>query len=209
MTFAHNHVSLCIGEFNEFMTLFQLKLRNKQFDTMQELTRSNPDKFNVLCHADLWINNLMFHGGIGESSDVKFIDFQISQWSSPVVDLIFILFTSCQAQVIVEEGEDLVKLYHSELVKCLETLKCKKNAPSLEDIQTELKKRGALGVIYMTESLALSKAETGISLSLETLAGDSEESQQARKELFSSKGYVKTVNMLLPYMEKMGYLNMD
>lgn len=60
----------------------------------------NTSTLNVICHGDLWINNLMFrYNNRNECDGVKFIDLQTLRYTSPVIDILHFLYTSTERAV--------------------------------------------------------------------------------------------------------------
>lgn len=182
-------------------------MRGNQFDLLQKLTRAAPGQLNVLCHCDMWVNNLLFNGASEEdSTDVKFIDYQISEWASPAVDVLHSIFNSCKPQTIVEEFDDLVEFYYSQLSKALQVLKCKVEMPSLEDFVKAMNGKGSVVPVYAAETISLAKADSALKLDLEDLTDPSEEAIQSRREIFSGPEFIETMNLLLPFLDKRGFL---
>lgn len=52
---------------------------------------------------------------------MRFIDFQLSRYVSPVVDLAHILFTSCTPETRREHYDQLIHEYHEALSKCVKS----------------------------------------------------------------------------------------
>lgn len=156
---------------------------------------------------DAWVNNLLFNGTESDSTDVKLIDFQIAQWSSPACDLIYTIFNSCDPKMVVQEFDALVEFYHSELKRAIGVLQCKAQVPSLEQFNEQLNAKARIQNVYNIETLALCKADSGLNLSLESLADESEEAIAPRRKVFCSPEYIETLNLLLPFLDKRGYLD--
>lgn len=134
------------------------------------------------------------------------IDFQISQWASPTVDILYSIFNSCDPKTIVDEFDDMLQCYYTEFTNAMKTLQCTTELPTLEEFTKELDARGSIVCLYISETLALSKADTKLNLDLESLTDDSEEAVNSRREIFSSPEFVDAMNLLLPLMDKRGYL---
>ena len=60
-----------------------------------EAAKRREDRFNVLTHDDLWVNNMLFRSPDG----VRFIDFQMPHYASLGNDLQLFLTSSSNAEV--------------------------------------------------------------------------------------------------------------
>lgn len=81
------------------------------------------DKFNVICHGDLWINNIMFKYDDNESivTDVKFIDLQAMRYTSPVTDLLQFFYTSTTIDLRANYINMLLDDYSKSLLNTVRT----------------------------------------------------------------------------------------
>ncbi|XP_046390006.1 uncharacterized protein LOC124158758 [Ischnura elegans] len=81
------------------------------------------DKYaNVLCHADLWINNMLFSyesNASGEEVpvDVVFVDFQFVHYTPPALDVLLFLHLCTHRDFRNENWRSLLEYYHSEVGK--------------------------------------------------------------------------------------------
>lgn len=168
------------------------------------------ENFHVFAHGDLWLNNFLFNATDDASStDVKFIDYQICQWTSPASDLLLLLFTSCGPETIVKELDNLIEFYHRELEKDMIILQCQRNPPSLGELKREVDRRGAIATIVVSEALAMGKADTGHGLDLSSWTLRTPEAAEMRMKIYSNPEYVEALNILLPYLEEKGYLELN
>lgn len=105
---------------------------------------TNRNCFQVLNHGDDWINNMLFKNDEkGNAIDVKFIDFQLSFWDSPMADLMYFLLTSVKDEIKTAHFDELIAFYHKELIKSLNELKYSEDAPTLDVLKQDLmEKRG-------------------------------------------------------------------
>lgn len=80
------------------------KLTGQMYNQMaMHVTDTSTDKWNVMCHGDLWINNLMFkydntnddHQVIG----VKLIDLQTVRYASPIIDILHFFYSSTRSSL--------------------------------------------------------------------------------------------------------------
>ncbi|XP_046679751.1 uncharacterized protein LOC124367145 [Homalodisca vitripennis] len=80
---------------------------------------------NVLNHGDLWANNVLFkYNSFNEVEDVKFIDFPIARFTSPVLDLMYFLWMSASERVLSDRQEELYNIYLLNLNYHLQQLGC-------------------------------------------------------------------------------------
>lgn len=111
---------------------------------------SNFKNFQVLNHGDFWTSNILFKYSSGKLVDAIFVDFQNSVVGSPIIDLMFFLTSSVSSDVLsTEHGRDeLIYAYHETLTLILKRLEYSGYIPTLNELQVELLKRGALELIY-------------------------------------------------------------
>uniref|UniRef100_A0A1B6FYP0 CHK kinase-like domain-containing protein n=1 Tax=Cuerna arida TaxID=1464854 RepID=A0A1B6FYP0_9HEMI len=78
---------------------------------------------NVLNHGDLWLFNLFFkYNEIKEPVEVKFIDYQASRYTLPVMDLVYLIYGSAQPDVREHRQMELYNHYLVVLNGTLEEL---------------------------------------------------------------------------------------
>lgn len=82
------------------------------------------EPFATLSHRDAWINNFMVKFDNGKPVQNKLLDFQIFSYDSPVRDLLFFLNTSVQLDILKQNLDDFIKIYHDALIDTLKELKC-------------------------------------------------------------------------------------
>jgi hypothetical protein len=77
---------------------FAGKLRAIAKDVLGHICRGTvrDDKaFNVLNHGDVWKNNMLFrYSNTGQPESVMFVDYQLSHFTSPIVELRYFIYTS-------------------------------------------------------------------------------------------------------------------
>ncbi|XP_020280807.1 uncharacterized protein LOC109853285 [Pseudomyrmex gracilis] len=77
----------------------------------------------VVVHGDFWTNNMLFKYEFQEGApcDVRFIDFQLSRYVSPVVDLAHIIFNCCTPETRRKHYDQLINEYHEALSECVKS----------------------------------------------------------------------------------------
>lgn len=102
-------------------------------DSLVSICQPKTTGLNVLNHGDLWVNNILFkHSTSGNVVDVRFIDFQIVRYGSPVLDIIYFIWTSSDEDVRENHLEDLCEIYRSTLNAMLEELGCEERMTKKE-----------------------------------------------------------------------------
>lgn len=183
--------------------------------------------FNVLNHNDIWINNFMFkYSEDNELEDVLLLDYQLSYWGSPGIDLNFFLFGSVDSEVREEHFHFMIMNYHRELVRVLQLLKFKGNAPSIRDIHAEIIKTGFNGIIngiilyhlliyfiYFVGLIAtvclkpLALVEDTSDADMDVLLKETPQGNAFREKLFSNSKFQIILRKCLKYFYYMGYFD--
>lgn len=79
--------------------------------------------------------------------NIKFIDYQISRYVSPVLDLVYFIFASTDKPFRDEHYDELLSIYHNSLSKFLKRLgEDPEQVFSFEEFQKQLKKYGRFGM---------------------------------------------------------------
>jgi hypothetical protein len=93
-------------------------------DLMAETT--NPeviDPYGVIIHGDCWVNNYLYHYKKGNlPDDIVLIDWQISRYCTPVVDLVYFIFACTDRQLRQKHFDELISTYHNSLRELLDHL---------------------------------------------------------------------------------------
>ncbi|KAL1377387.1 hypothetical protein pipiens_016299 [Culex pipiens pipiens] len=168
----------------------------------------NKADFNVLNHGDLWVNNVMYrYNSEGVPIEAMLVDFAISYFGSPAIDLSFLLFTSSADDVTEEQFDLLLQSYHQSLLGTLNKLGYSQKLPTLLDIQEDMLRKGFIGVMYATFLLPLRVIEDTASADLGNLLGSNEEAVQFRGSLYQNPRYQRRMEYLLNYFDRKGYLD--
>lgn len=117
-----------------------MELGKQVFDPM-------PSHLNVFSHGDLWTNNILvkYDKKSRKPLDVIIIDFQYSAWSSPAVDLFYLLNTSLSEEIDLNDHDELIQHYYKHLRETLEKLKFQGSIPSLHQFHLQLHEKSFYG----------------------------------------------------------------
>ncbi|XP_055608059.1 uncharacterized protein LOC129755538 [Uranotaenia lowii] len=92
------------------------RLSGRLYRIMSATVRHSFEPWNVLSHGDTWINNLMF----SENHDqVRLIDLQAMRYTSPVIDILHLLYTSTDSKLREVHTDDLIRCYQESLMDAL------------------------------------------------------------------------------------------
>ena len=178
-------------------------------DRIIELVKPIPDSLSVLTHGDFWVNNMMFHycPETGKPDQVRFIDFQMARYSSPVLDLQYFIHTSASEQVRSEYTEHLLQMYHTELQDTLRKLGCYHHIYTFEQMKKEYEDRSLFGLITACTVLGAVLADPAEAFDMENIKEDgSQVDPKSLEKPYSGKRYREAFQKLLPHFERKGLL---
>ncbi|XP_003397705.1 uncharacterized protein LOC100645600 [Bombus terrestris] len=99
---------------------FSTKVTDLCVDHANKLLPSMKHK-NVLCHGDLWANNILFKYDIDEKpAECCLIDFQLARYNPPAHDILCFLQFTTTRELREKHSEELFKIYHESMAKALE-----------------------------------------------------------------------------------------
>ncbi|XP_076238164.1 uncharacterized protein LOC143181556 [Calliopsis andreniformis] len=144
----------------------QMKVIELSTDHANKLSPSVKHK-NVLCHGDLWANNILFKYDIDEKPvECCLIDFQLARYNPPAHDILCFLQFTTTRQLRDDHSEELYKVYHDSMAEALQesNLDISKVFPwdefmaSIEDLRVMCMTHGILNMpIMLLEPSAASK----------------------------------------------------
>lgn len=187
------------------------KLKKLQYTIRQkgcDVYTRDESSFNVFNHNDLWMPNVLFK--VDENDlveDILFVDFQLSSFNSPGIDLNFFIYGSLSANTRVAFKMKLIKFYHQTLSETFAKLGYKKRVPTLHDIHVEMVKTGMNGVIAAMCEIPLLIYEQSDDLQLDKLIENSPEAESFRYRLFNNPKYKGYIQTLLIEFDDFGYLD--
>lgn len=89
------------------------------WDTALKLSESSPKHTKVICHRDLWTNNILFHykavGDTFEPDDCMLVDFQAVKCQPPAADVMLLLYCNLEPTFREENMKMFLDYYYEEL----------------------------------------------------------------------------------------------
>ncbi|XP_069690921.1 uncharacterized protein [Periplaneta americana] len=192
-----------VEKWPDYREKFLQKLHNIRDTVMEQWRKAisrNDEEFNVLCHGDLWLNNMMFRysDDTGEVEDVRFVDFQLTYWTSPAVDLHHFIYTSASDEVL-EHSELLIQEYHKALCESLTLLKHPHLQLTMAMINRELHSRGLYAALSTIVLRSIFLADRSKATDVENMTGEndaiqlSDVNKESLKKLllvFEARGWI-------------------
>lgn len=144
------------------------------YDKMCYFTHTR-NQNSVINHGDCWMPNFLFrYDAAGAPISATMIDFQLTRYSSPALDISFFVY-SCTSQALRESHyEDLLKAYHQSLSEMLTDLGSNpEELFSYADLQKELHEFARFGCGMGIESVPFSLLDDSDVADLDQIQGDS------------------------------------
>lgn len=102
--------------------------------------------FQIMNHGDLWLNNMMFRrDSDNKTLDAIMIDFQLSFWGTPAIDLFYFLLSSVADDIKIIHFDDFISFYHEQLTSALKRLDFGQNIPTLAELHEDLLDKSFFG----------------------------------------------------------------
>ncbi|XP_055695949.1 uncharacterized protein LOC129797409 [Lutzomyia longipalpis] len=187
------------------------KLATQNVTFMEKLIQlyqpNQEPKFNVLCHGDFHIKNMMFIKNGQDIDKTMFLDFQISFWGSPAIDLIYVFYAIGNAECRRRRGE-ILAIYHATLTEYLNRLGCLGKPPSLLELNMEVLKRGAMELLWAVGFLPFLCLDF-TKIDMEAIVDPSPEVMgNMRRMMYKNEEIVKILREVLPDLLYKGILKM-
>lgn len=129
-----------VTSYSKHLTVMESSFAN--FTSGKAYTDLPEEPWATVTHGDLWVNNILFHKDEqGEIDDVKFVDFQIYMYNSPLRDVVFFICTSLNNDVLIHNHDELLNVYYESFVDTLERMNCNMEPFSRSAFDKELKKQ--------------------------------------------------------------------
>ncbi|XP_075145283.1 uncharacterized protein LOC142220179 [Haematobia irritans] len=193
----------------EEITEKMFKLAENVLQSAVEMYESHEQGFRVFNVADLWVDNLMFHinNETKDPDNVVLLDFQLSYYGSPAMDLNYFLYGSLNENVRKVHLKYIIREYHRIFKETLDKLHYDGYIPSLKDLTIELIKNSLQGVIAATCLTPIIFMEKDGFENLENLASRTEEGDQIRRQNVENPKYRAFLQRTVKEFELCGFLD--
>lgn len=178
---------------------------------MMNIVKNSSDNWKVICHGDLWINNLMFHYHNGIVKHVKFVDLQTIRYTNLSCDILMFLYSSTDGELRHKHMDRLIQIYQESLISNLREYLEKKYRRELMVLEKEfsfenVKKEFAVRSLYgLGTSLWVMPAVTFKSLSREM--GSFKGSLMDHEKVMQPKEFHTRVRDIVKEFHERGFLD--
>ncbi|KAH8307630.1 hypothetical protein KR044_006406 [Drosophila immigrans] len=187
-----------------------VKIINNLFELMSKAEEYDDKQFNVINHGDCWTNNAMFaYDSQGEVIDTLLVDFQRSNFNTPALDLYYLLLSSPSFDIKLDKFDYFIRYYHSELQRNLQLLKYPRHIPTLRELHTMLLNNPLWAVTTTSTVMSAILLDPTENASIETMMGNDEEGRNFKKKLFNNDRYRKHSELIYPFLNQRGLLDLD
>lgn len=133
----------------------------------------NKGPLAVITHGDTWIPNFLFkYNEDGNPIDAFIIDFQLTRYASPILDLTFFLYSCTESFLQTEYWDLLIVKYYETFMNSLDQLGCSSKLFSLDDLKAEIKKYAIFGIGMSMEAIVMSLLDDEETADLDTIEGE-------------------------------------
>ncbi|XP_058453439.1 uncharacterized protein LOC131431630 [Malaya genurostris] len=120
-------------------------LKKDIHEKIKDIYRFNEStSYNVLNHGDFHFKNMMYKVVDGKTQDILLLDYQVSVWGSPAIDVIYSLYNMCSSETRDNHRNELIKFYYDQFVASLNKFGYLGKIPPLINLHVEILKCGHL-----------------------------------------------------------------
>lgn len=183
------------------------RFSSSAYDKVVRAGQRDDAEFNVLCHGDLWSNNAMFrYDENGQITHTMLVDFQAGYWTSPLMDVVYALYTSSANTVTEVNWDELMAVYQAHLERVLILSNWPKAIPTLAEIQEDRRKRGGYAAGEGLMAMAMRNVEVGEGEEFHSF-GETEQNHQYRVRALLNPQIRDNLDFLLDFFDRNGYFN--
>ncbi|KAH0567432.1 uncharacterized protein LOC123274535 [Cotesia glomerata] len=183
------------------------KLQNISKSIVESSKKNNDydeDEFCVLNHGDCWANNVMFReNDANEPLEVRLVDFQLPIWSSPAIDLLYLLGFGPASDIMYILDDFFLEKYLTTLKNTMEKLDCKRKPLTLDELKLSMWKRRSLGLISGLIFYPKFVIQADVVVPLKEVL----DHQIKEVNMYSTPEVVEKLSKVIPLIEEKGYLD--
>lgn len=139
-----------------------------------DLAFSKPSEpWGTIVHNDFWSNNILFkYNDAGKPIGIKIVDFQLGFYNSGVIDLIFLLLSSAQKEVLDNNLDEMLDRYYKSFVDFLTSLKVDTKIFSKRGFDEQIREYAPLKFGQCIMMIPVITAAKGTIKNMEDINGD-------------------------------------
>uniref|UniRef100_A0A182R5T9 CHK domain-containing protein n=1 Tax=Anopheles funestus TaxID=62324 RepID=A0A182R5T9_ANOFN len=192
-------------------------VKEKIFKRASAIYSYDPTSYvHVLNHGDCHFKNMMFKRTDGKLDDIMLLDFQLSVWGTPAIDLIYAMYNSVSINTREQHRDELINFYYEELIECLKKFGYLRKFPTLLEINLEMLKCGHLEFLLaatfvpfmcvdISEVIEMPKEGEGFEMDF----ADLDKMMDSFKQCFLTPVYVEYITKNLPKFAHKGLIDLE
>lgn len=178
---------------------------------MNNFEKAKEDFVQVLGHGDMWLANIMFKKDEnGQLVHSKLVDFQMCRKSSPAIDVLHLLFTSVQPQVLSEKWSELIESYYNAFLQYWKLYSLEEKCFTLDELHRELQRLSPHAFNMICSMLPHVINRTDDVIDMEAVNPDALEIPDDGHFIKQTFRREKTRNIMIQYFkhcDKLGYID--
>ncbi|RZC37645.1 EcKinase domain containing protein [Asbolus verrucosus] len=165
----------------------QILHNNTKNTSKKNCNKVHKSPFLGIVHGDMWINNIMVKIVHNKTIDIKFVDYQLYEYTCLAREIVFFLFTSVQTSVLQSHCDTLLTHYYNNLMYWLQRLKCSLALSFdtfMNDLKNMLQQAEFFNVMIMLAPIYATEGDTKEieEISMDNLTHHKNEVTEAHKE---------------------------
>lgn len=142
------------------------------------------------------------------SPAIRQVDYQLSVWATPALDLIYLLYAVASTETREKYRDELIYHYHQEFMATLTALGTRSSVPvpTLLDIHLELLKHGCFEIFATIIFLLYAYIDFSHNEIVQMLVNIPERGEEQKQKIYSLPAYREVIIKTLPVFLHKGFL---